>query len=266
MGKFQGGRPPGFLIIWRVEFHQRPGNKSCNKTTKEMKAQETSQMSEPYCRITRILSSLLGGIFALSLFLEGGGQLGKRAAQEYIPILENPGRVSRLKPDQVISLLNLKPGDVVADVGSGSGVFTRRLAEAVGPEGKVFAVDIDQDLLKYNRERIAEARLKNVEFILGEYDDPKLAEGSLDLAFICDVLHHIEHRQIYLDRLRSCLKKNGRLAIIDYKSNWPPGHESMQFSIEDLFNWTRIAGFRKTGEFDLISDAFFFLFEPVKGQ
>ncbi len=223
-------------------------------------------MSGLYRRTTRIFSSLLAGIFAISLFLEGGGQLGKRTAQEYIPILENPDRVSRLKPDQVISLLNLKRGDVVADVGAGSGVFTRRLAEAVGPEGKVYAVDIDEDLLRYNRERIAEARLKNVEFILGEYDDPKLAEGTVDLVFICDVLHHIEHRQVYLGRLHSSLKEKGRLAIIDYNSNWPPGHEPMKYSVEDLFSWTQKAGFRKTGEFNLISDAFFFVFEPVKGH
>ncbi len=214
-------------------------------------------------KITRISSSLITGIFAISLFLEGGGQLGRRSTHEYIPILENPERVSRLKPDQVISLLNLKRGDVVADVGAGSGVFTRRLAEAVGPEGKVFAVDIDEDLLKYNGARIAEAHLKNVEFILGEYDHPKLAEGTVDLVFICDVLHHIEHRQVYLGRLYSCLKEKGRLAIIDYNSNWPPGHESMKYSVEDLLDWTRKAGFRKSAEFNLITDAFFFIFEPV---
>jgi len=222
-------------------------------------------MAVPKWWIIRISSSLFAGIFAVSLFLEGGGQLGRRSAPEYIPVLENPERVSRLKPDQVILLLHLKRGDIVADIGAGSGVFTRRLAEAVGPEGKVYAVDIDPDLLKYNRERIAEAHLKNVEFILGEYDNPKLAEGTVDLVFICDVLHHIEHRQAYLSRLHSCLKETGRLAIIDYNSNWPPGHEPMKYSVGDLLDWAGKTGFRKSMEFNLISDAFFFVFKPIKG-
>ncbi|HVN77780.1 MAG TPA: methyltransferase domain-containing protein [Terriglobia bacterium] len=210
-------------------------------------------------RVTRITCLLSSGLLCFCLSLEGA-QLGKRPAKEYIPILENPGRVERLKPDQVVALLNLKHGDVVADVGSGSGVFTRRFAQAVGPEGKVYAVDIDKELLDYNRERIEEAKLNNVEFILGEYDDPKLPSQAVDLAFICDVLHHIEHRQVYLAHLHSCLKDNGRLAIIDYKTNWPPGHEPMAFSIQDLLTWTRNAGFQKSGEFDLISDAFFMIF------
>jgi ubiquinone/menaquinone biosynthesis C-methylase UbiE len=214
-------------------------------------------------RVTRISGLVLSGLLSLSLSLEAA-QLGKRPAKEYIPALENPGRVERLKPDQVIALLNLKRGDVVADIGAGSGVFTRRFAQAVGPEGKVYAVDIDKELLNYNRERIEEAKLNYVEFILGEYDDPKLPPGSVDLAFICDALHHIEHRQVYLSRLHSGLKDKGRLAIIDYKTNWPPGHEPMEFSVDDLLTWTQKAGFQKSGEFDLISDAFFMIFEPGK--
>ena len=83
-------------------------------------------------------------------------------------------------------------------------------------------------------------------------------------SFICDVLHHIEHRQVYLSRLRSCLKDKGRLAIIDYKANWPPGHEAMQYTVESLLSWMQEAGFRKSAEFELISDAFFLIFEPVK--
>jgi arsenite methyltransferase len=214
-------------------------------------------------KVTRISGFVLSGLLFFSLSLEAA-QLGKRPAKDYIPNLENPGRVGRLKPDQVIALLNLKRGDVVADVGAGSGVFTRRFAQAVGPEGKVYAVDIDRELLKYNREQIEEAKLNNVEFILGEYDDPKLPPQAVDLAFICDALHHIEHRQVYLSRLHSCLKDKGRLAIIDYKTNWPPGHEPMVFSIEDLLTWTQKAGFQKSREFALISDAFFMIFVPVK--
>src|SRR5206468_1996183 len=133
-------------------------------------------------------------------------QLGKRPAKEYIAVLENPDRIQRLKTAEVVSRLDLKNGNIVADIGAGSGVFTRKLAQAVAPDGMVFAVDIDQELLDYNREKIRQAKLDNVEFVLGGFDDPKLPPESCDLVFICDVLHHIEHRQLYLRNLRSYLK------------------------------------------------------------
>ncbi len=191
-------------------------------------------------------------------------QLGKRPAKDYIAVLENPERIERLKPSEVLSRLELKNGDIVADIGAGSGVFTRKLAQAVAPEGMVFAVDIDQELLDYNRGKVREAKLDNVEFVLGRFDDPRLPPESCDLVFICDVVHHIEHRELYLRNLRYCLKPQGRLAIIDYKANWPPGHEEMKYSLDELLNWTKSAGFEKLAEFDLIPDAFFHIFRPIQ--
>jgi ubiquinone/menaquinone biosynthesis C-methylase UbiE len=191
-------------------------------------------------------------------------QLGKRPAKDYIAVLENPERIERLKTSEVMSRLELKNGDIVADIGAGSGVFTRKLAQAVAPDGMVFAVDVDQELLDYNRKRIREAKLDDVEFVLGGFDDPKLPPDSCDLIFICDVVHHIEHRELYLRKLRSYVKREGRLAIIDYKTNWPPGHEEMKYSTEELLSWTKSAGFEKSTEFDLIPDAFFYIFRPVQ--
>ena len=192
-------------------------------------------------------------------------QLGKRPAKDYIGVLENPERVERLKTAEVMSRLKLKNGNIVADIGAGSGVFTRRLAQAVAPDGMVFAVDINQELLDYNREKIREAKLSdNVEFVLGQFDDPRLPPDSCDLIFICDVIHHIEHREVYLRNLRHTVKSDGRLAIIDYKANWPPGHEEMKFTTEELLGWTKSAGFEKSAEFDLIADAFFYVFKPVE--
>jgi arsenite methyltransferase len=231
-----------------------------------MKDEEGSWMSISTRKTPGIASLFLLSVLAFSLCLEGAAQLGKRPAKDYIPTLESAERAARLKPDQVIAHLNLKKGDLIADVGAGSGVFTRRFAQALGPEGKVYAVDIDEELLKYNREQIAKTSMNNVEFILGEYDNPKLPAGTLDLVFLCDVLHHIENRQLYLERLRSCLKNTGRLVIIDYKSNWPPGHEPMQYTVNDLLSWTQKAGFIKSREIDLIPDAFFLFFEPVKKE
>jgi ubiquinone/menaquinone biosynthesis C-methylase UbiE len=204
------------------------------------------------------------GLIFLGLLLASPtqAQLGRRPAKDYIAVLENPGRIERLKTAEVISRLKLRAGDVVADIGAGSGVFTGKLAQAVGQQGKVFAVDIDQELLDYNREK--NRGFTNIEFVLGGFDEPKLPTESCDLIFICDVVHHIAHRELYLRHLRDCIKPSGRLAIIDYRANWPSGHEEMKYSVEELLNWTTNAGFEKVGEFDLISDAFFYLFKPVQ--
>jgi len=213
---------------------------------------------------TRIINYLILGCLYFSIATQAYAQLGKRPAKDYIPILEDPSRIERLKPEEIVLRLKLRNGDAVADVGAGSGVFTRRLARAVAPLGKVFAIDIDQELLDYNREKIQEAQLGNVEFILGTFDDPKLSAGSVDLAFLCDVVHHIEHRQTYLSNLRPYLKRGGRVAIIDYKANWPPGHEQMKYSVDELLAWMKNAGFQKREEFDLIPGAFFFIFETTQ--
>ena len=134
---------------------------------------------------------------------------------------------------------------------------------SIATDAVVFAIDIDQELLDYNRGKIQEAKLNNVKFILGEFDNPKLPPKSVDLVFICDVVHHIEHRQLYLSSLRESLKPAGRVAIIDYKTNWPAGHEQMKYTTAELLTWMTTAGFQKKEEFDLIPDAFFFIFVPV---
>jgi len=214
-----------------------------------------------------VLRNLLGSCILIGLASAPSpvqAQLGNRSAKDYIAVLENPGRIERLKLAEVLSRLELKNGNIVADIGAGSGVFTRRFAQAVAPDGMVFAVDIDQELLDYNRGKVREAKLENVEFVLGRFDDPRLPPESCDLVFICDVVHHIEHRELYLRNLQYCLKPEGHLAIIDYKANWPPGHEEMKYSIEELLNWTKSAGFEKLAEFDLVPDAFFYIFRPIR--
>src|SRR5437867_3029293 len=119
-------------------------------------------------------------------------------AKEYIKILEDPHRIERLKPQEIVQSLGLKPGDVVADIGSGSGLFTRPLARTVQPGGKVYAVDIDKELLEHVEKTAKEQNIANITTIVGENDSPRLPPATVDLAFICDTLHHIENRQTYL--------------------------------------------------------------------
>jgi SAM-dependent methyltransferase len=143
----------------------------------------------------------------------------------YIALLEDPKRDEWQKPDTVIEALNLQQGQVVADIGAGSGYFTLRLARAVGPKGTVFALDVDAGMLDYLRQRLAKDALENVKTLLVPPHDPLLIDSSLDLAFLCNAYHHLQDREVYLRKLRKALKPNGRLVIVDFyrKDGMPVG-------------------------------------------
>jgi len=174
-------------------------------------------------------------------------QLGSRAAAEWIQTLESPTRVSGLKVEEIISDLHLRPGLVVADIGSGSGVFSRPLAKGIVPDGKVIAVDIDAGLLSYVKERAMKENIPNIETHLGEADDAALPGQIVDLAFIHDVLHHIEHRDVYLKNLAKYIKPDGRIVVIDMDSNDPENSHRNQpemiITKEQVNQWMADAGF-----------------------
>lgn len=133
-------------------------------------------------------------------------------------------------PEIVMRLLALTSGDVVADLGSGTGYFTRLLSGVVGPEGLVYAVDVEQAMLDHLMERDDILFPGNIVTVLADPDDPKLPEGKLDLIFTGNTWHHIDNRLEYLDRLERALKPYGRLAIVDWHEGElpegpPPGHK-----------------------------------------
>ncbi|MEZ5419900.1 MAG: methyltransferase domain-containing protein [Vicinamibacterales bacterium] len=135
--------------------------------------------------------------------------------------LERPEREAEESPSTAIRALQLAPGQVVADIGAGSGYYTARMAAAVGTSGKVFATDIQPGMLDILRRRIARDGLKNVETVLGEPDDPKLPADTLDLALMVDVYHELAAPQVFLRRLRTALKKTGRLVLLEYRKEDP---------------------------------------------
>jgi len=175
-------------------------------------------------------------------------QLAARKADEWVATLEGPQRVATQKIDAVLSKLALKPGMVVADIGAGSGLFSRPLAKAVAPAGKVYAVDIQQDLLDHIAQRNREENIGNIETALGEYDNPKLPARNVDLAFINDVLHHIQHRAAYLKALATYIKPSGRIAIIEMDKNDPntPHRNQPELLVarEEILQWMSDAGFK----------------------
>ena len=119
------------------------------------------------------------------------------------------------QPDKVVAALNLKPGNTVADLGSGGGYFTFRLAQAVAPNGKVYAVDVDRDMIALVAERARREAPAIVETIVAKPNDPALP-GTVDLVFTSNTYHHIDDRVAYFTNLRKYLRPGGRVAIIDF--------------------------------------------------
>jgi ubiquinone/menaquinone biosynthesis C-methylase UbiE len=144
---------------------------------------------------------------------------------------EGFGRDAWQQPERVVAALGIAPGDRVADLGSGSGYFTIRLAPAVGSAGKVYAVDVDPEMNGYLRDRLAREKIANVEVILGRPEDPLLPDGGVDLVVTVDTYHHIEDRPVYFRNLRRDLAPGGRVAVIDYDGRkgwfvWLTGHHA----------------------------------------
>jgi len=195
----------------------------------------------------------------------GGHHHHPRTAEEWIKILEDPERDEWQKPEQVVEALGLKAGQTVADIGAGSGYFSVRFARETGPEGKVFAADIDEGLVKHLKHRAAEEGLDSLAAIHSAPDDPKLPAASVDLVFICNVVHHIGERQDYHAKLREALRSGGRLAIVDfYKKETPVGPPAaMRISKQEMIAELKQAGFELSEEFGFLPYQYFLIFEPL---
>ena len=172
----------------------------------------------------------------------------------YIDHMETENRNSRMHVDRIVESLELKPGETAADIGAGSGLFTRRMAERVSPGGMVYAVDINKKLLAHIEKNAGGLPIRTV---LATEDDPRVPD-RVDLIFICDTLHYIEKPSAYVSRMASHLGPGGRLAIIDFVKNWPP--MSNRFTVEELKGWARAAGMEPTREYDFVEDEFFIVF------
>jgi ubiquinone/menaquinone biosynthesis C-methylase UbiE len=132
---------------------------------------------------------------------------------------EGVGRDEWQQPGRVVEVLALRPGDRVADLGAGGGYFTFRLADAVGPTGRVFAVDVDPGMTQHLAGRARELGLANVETVLAAEDDPRLPDGAVDLVFTCNTYHHLADRTAYFERLKRDLAPGGRVAVIEYSGH-----------------------------------------------
>ena len=135
--------------------------------------------------------------------------------------LDRSERVQEEEPDVALDAIKLVVGSTVADVGAGSGYMTVRMAKRVGPTGKVYANDIQPQMLSMLRQRLDKEKIANVELVLGGYDDPKLPANTVDLILMVDVYHEFSEPQKMLRRMRDSLKTGARLVLLEYRKEDP---------------------------------------------
>lgn len=209
-----------------------------------------------------------GSLFVPPTFAQQGHQHERMPnVMEYLDRLDRPERDQDQKPAQVVEALGLKPGMSVADLGSGSGYFTRRFVEAVTETGKVYAIDVEPEALKYVEESLVHMhRPYTAEFILARPDNPKLPVESVDLIFICNTYHHLEDRTTYVRNMKSALKPGGRIAIIDFyhdarsgELGFPKKHLVPRETVEEEFH---AAGYKLLKEHTFLPKQYFLEFAP----
>jgi len=179
-----------------------------------------------------------------------------------IRALDDPARDAYQKPEEVVAALGLRAGDVVADIGAGTGYFTVRLARAVGETGRVYAVDVSPDMIRHINRRVRDEGLHNVVPVLADPDDPLLPDASVDWFVIVDTWHHIEDQEVYLRHLKRMLRPGGHVVHIDFqKRELPVGPPmSMKIGREDLVHQMQAAGFRLEREHDFLPYQYFLVF------
>jgi len=180
----------------------------------------------------------------------------------YFAELESPDRARWQQPERVVETLRLHPGMTVADVGAGTGYFARRFAAAVGPTGKVLALDTEPEMLDELRRRAPDAT--NIETRRVGPDDPALAPASVDLIFICNTGHHLHDRVRYYGKLRRALRRRGRLVLVDfYKRPLPLGPPVKEkLSRAETQHEAEAAGFRLRASHTFLPYQYFLEFAP----
>jgi len=180
--------------------------------------------------------------------------------------LERPGRDEEQRPDEIIRTMGLRNGDVVADLGAGTGYFTRRLAKAVSPSGRVYAVDIQPEMLSLLKNNVEKAGIRNVVTVLGETDDPKLPKKSLDWVLLVDVYHELQQPKATLAKIREALKPTGKVALVEYRLEGLTAlhirEEHRMSTSQVLAEWTP-AGYRLVTLHEFLPVQHFFVFEKT---
>jgi arsenite methyltransferase len=182
----------------------------------------------------------------------------------YIGSLEDPKRDAYQKPHEVLTALDPKPGEIMADIGAGSGYFTFPLARHVGERGKVYAIDVSPDMILHINRRIRDLGVTNVVSILADPDDPLLPDQSVNRFFFCDSWHHIENQAKYLALMKRMLRPRGEIVMIDFHKKELPVGPPLRTKIAraDLIMQMGNNGFRLTKEHTFLPYQYFLVFAP----
>ena len=182
----------------------------------------------------------------------------------YIAALDDPKRDGYQKPNEVIAALALKSGEIIADIGAGSGYFALRLASHVGQNGHVYAVDISPDMVRHLNQRIHDAGLVNISTILAPPTNPLLPR-PVDRVLFVNVWHHIENQTGYLTLLKKALRPGGQIVMIDFhKRDLPVGPPpAMKIAREDLIRQMEANGFKVRAEHTFLPYQYFVVFEAL---
>ena len=182
----------------------------------------------------------------------------------WLPALDSPWRDHWQQPACVLDALALRPGAVVADVGAGGGYFTEPLARRVGATGRVYATDVQDEMLDALRKRAEERELENVAVIRAAYDDPSLPDACCDLVFLANVYKEIDERVAWLRRLRRALRPGGRVAIIGFHpdaAGFGPPRE-VRLPTRTVEAELHASGFALHQSFDFLPRQYFLVFVP----
>jgi ubiquinone/menaquinone biosynthesis C-methylase UbiE len=181
--------------------------------------------------------------------------------------LEREGREQEQRPDEIFAAMQLKDGDVVADLGCGSGWFARRMARVVGPRGRVYAVDIQPEMLALVREYADRAKVTGIETVLGTSTDPRLPEGALDWVLLVDVYHEFQQPRPMLEGIKRSLKPGGKVALVEYRLEGQTASHirtEHRMSVEQVMGEWVPAGFRLVRRIDSLPTQHLFLFEVAR--
>ncbi|TCS73805.1 methyltransferase family protein [Sulfuritortus calidifontis] len=183
-------------------------------------------------------------------------------------VFEAEGREVYAKRQAIVAALKLTPGMTVADIGAGSGLFTRLFAPLVAPAGKVYALDIVPGFVEAIQREAKEQELNNVVGLVNPADSTSLPTRSIDLAFVCDTYHHFEYPQTMLASIRQALRPGGQLVIIDYQkvpglsSDWVMSH--VRAGKQTVIQEIEMAGFRLVEDLPLLTENYFLRFEKLE--
>lgn len=174
-----------------------------------------------------------------------------------------PERVESEKPEELLEILGIKKGDTIADIGAGPGFFSLRAAQRVGPTGKVFAVDVQPEMIDGLKRMAAKSGLENIVPVLGSFDDPKLPENSVDAVLIVISYHEFSRPEDMMRHIYRAMKPDARMLLVEYKAEDPdsrvtPPHKMAE---KDILAELSAFGFRRYKVVDIIPAQHVFIFK-----